>query len=50
VAVEAVLSGNGNEGEHDDCERKQKVEAYHGVIVAKNRVLSRLVKINTTCG
>jgi hypothetical protein len=43
MAVAAVLSGNGNEGEKDNCERKQKGEAYHSVIVAKNRMLSRLV-------
>jgi hypothetical protein len=50
VAVAAVLSGNGNEGEHDDCEGKRKVKAYHGLIVAKNSVLSRLAKITQPSG
>ena len=50
MAVAAILSGNGNKGQQDDCERKHKVESYHGVIVAKNIVLSRLVKINASFG
>jgi len=44
MAVAAAFSGNGNEGAQDECERKKKRVACHSVIVAKNRVLSRLVE------